>query len=70
VCVYVCMNNVFSRSMRLPVAMLARGVHPRSDQLLAVAWRVATLADRRPPAGIDVTCLMIPRIQLSSWQLS
>jgi hypothetical protein len=60
---YTHMNSVFSsRSMRLRVAMYARGVHPRRpSQLLAVAWRVATPADRRPLAGINVTRLMMPR---------
>lgn len=59
--VYTNMECVFSRSMRLRVSMFARGVHPRPGQLLAVAWRVATLADRRPLAGINVTGLMMSR---------
>jgi hypothetical protein len=54
-------THMDSRSMRVRVAMYARGVHPRPGQLLAVAWRVATLADRRPLAGINVTHLMMPR---------
>ena len=59
---YTHMNSIFSsRSMRLGVAMYVRGVHPRPGQLLAVAWRVATPADRRPLAGINVTQLMVPR---------
>ena len=59
---YTHMNSVFSSSsMRLVVAMYVRGVHPRPGQLLAVAWRVATPADRRPLAGINVTQLMVPR---------
>lgn len=59
---YTHMNSVFSsRSMRLRVAIYARGVHPRPGQLLAVAWCVATPADRRPLAGINVTHLMMPR---------
>ena len=59
------MECVFSTSMRVRVSMFARGVHPRPGQLLAVAWRVATFADRRPLAGINVTGLM-----MSPWQVS
>jgi len=59
------MECVFSTSMRLRVSMFARGVHPRPGQLLAVAWRVATLADRRLLAGINVTGLMMSRWQVS-----